>query len=112
MKKLILILLLIPLFSYGQIPIDKRFHFYAGAIASTATYGFVIHRTNNKKKAFFYSVGMGVLAGLTKEVLDEWRYGGFDGNDLLATGLGGLTASTTLTIFVKKDRKDSRKKMY
>lgn len=63
------------------IPVDKYLHFIAGLIIS----------------AFFcITLGMKVcivptiFAGFIKEFVDEWRYGGFDWYDLLATCLGGL----------------------
>ena len=104
MKKL-LIILLIPFLSYSQIPSDKQDHFVAGAAISTLTYIVVAETTKNKKKAFWYSLGVSTLAGLTKELIDENKYKGFDSKDLLATSLGGFTVSITFQIILIKKQK-------
>ena len=100
MKKLIFILLISSV-TYGQIARDKKLHFVAGAVASAGTYDFVYKKTKSKKKAFIWGVVGSVLAGTAKELLDEHNYGGFDKKDLLATAIGGVSASITINIFKK-----------
>jgi uncharacterized protein YfiM (DUF2279 family) len=91
---------------------DDKLHFGAGALISATTYTIVYTTTKNKKKAFWYSIGSSVLAGAAKELYDSSRkdkdgyYYYWDTGELIATSLGGLTASTTINIFVgKKNRK-------
>jgi uncharacterized protein YfiM (DUF2279 family) len=103
-------------FTFGiikaQITTDHLLHFGAGAAVSGATYTFVYTSTKNKKKAFWYSFGSSVLAGVLKETYDEkihkregYTYH-WDTSELLSTALGALTASTTINIFVgKRNRK-------
>ena len=100
-KKLLFILLLSSV-TYGQIAQDKKLHFMAGALVSTATYDYVFTKTKSKKKAFIYSVASSIIAGLGKELLDQYNYGSFDNKDLLATALGGVSATITINIFTKK----------
>ena len=84
MKKLIFILLLSSV-TYGQIAQDKKLHFMAGALVSTAMYDYVFTKTKSKKKAFVWSVASSIIAGLGKELLDQYNYGGFDNKDLIFT---------------------------
>ena len=100
MKKLLFILLISSV-SYGQIARDKKLHFVAGALVSATTYDYVFRKTKSKKKAFIWSVASSVIAGLGKELLDQHNYGGFDKADLLATAIGGVTATITINIFKK-----------
>ena len=59
----------------------------------------------NKKKVFWYSLGTSALAGLAKEVRDSGQETNmFDTGEIVATAIGGLTASTTLSLFVGKNR--------
>ncbi|TGV04653.1 hypothetical protein [Flavivirga rizhaonensis] len=88
---------------------DDKLHLGAGALISATTYTLVYTTTKNKKKAFWYSLGTSALAGIAKEVYD----GGiqnerFDIGEAIATTIGGLTVSTTLSLFVGK-KKNKRK---
>ncbi|GAA3627650.1 hypothetical protein GCM10022397_11540 [Flavivirga jejuensis] len=90
---------------------DDKLHLGAGALISATTYTAVYIATKNKKKAFWYSLGTSALAGLAKEVYD----GGiqnerFDTGEALATTIGGLTASTTLSLFVGNKREKRNKR--
>ncbi|PIA82042.1 hypothetical protein BFR04_12115 [Gaetbulibacter sp. 4G1] len=110
MKSLILILALFfaGLCKAQTISADDKLHFGAGALISTTTYTIVYTTTKNKKKAFWYSLGASALAGLTKEVYDSGKENNkFDSGELAASTLGGLTASTTISLFVgnKKNKK-------
>jgi len=87
---------------------DDKLHFGAGALISGATYTYVYSKTKNKKKAFWMSLGMSTLAGLTKEIYDSTKKGNrFDTGELVATTAGGLTTSITLEIFVGKKKRKS-----
>ncbi|MEN3322170.1 hypothetical protein VP395_00390 [Mariniflexile soesokkakense] len=93
--------------SHAQfISTDDKLHFGAGALISATTYTIVFATTKDKKKAFWYSLGASVLAGATKELYDSLRKGKdgyfyyWDTGELIASSLGGLTASTTLSLFV------------
>jgi uncharacterized protein YfiM (DUF2279 family) len=87
---------------------DDKLHLGAGALISGATYTYVYTKTKNKKKAFWMSLGMSTLAGLTKEVYDSTKKGNkFDTGELIATTTGGLIASFTLDIFVGKKKRKS-----
>lgn len=103
MKKILLILLFIPLLNYGQIPLDKKLHFAAGAGISLVTYATVIQITNNHKKATIYSIVTPIVIGLAKELIDEKKYKGFDSKDWAYTVGGGLFITTTINIFPKKN---------
>lgn len=97
--------------SYAQlISTDDKLHFGAGAVFSGATYTVVYSITKDKKKAFWYSLGTSVLAGFAKEVYDSSKENNrFDTGELVATSLGGFTASFTINLFVgnKKNKRVS-----
>jgi len=96
--KMLALFLLVPALSFGQtetnIPVDKQLHYLAGSTISGLTYGVVMNITENKKKAFIYSLITPVVIGFFKEVYDSQKPNGvFDGKDFGATVLGGLTIS-------------------
>lgn len=97
--------------SHAQlISTDDKLHFGAGTLISGATYAVVYSTTKDKKKAFWYSLGTSVLAGLTKEVYDNTKENNrFDTGEWVATSLGGLTAGFTINLFVgnKKNKRVS-----
>ncbi|MCL6295891.1 hypothetical protein [Jejuia spongiicola] len=108
MKSLILILAIffISLCKAQTITADHKLHFGAGALISATTYTIVYTTTKNKKKAFWYSLGTSALAGLAKEVYDSGKENNrFNTGELAATTLGGLTASTTISLFVGNNKK-------
>ena len=85
---------------------DDMLHFGVGAVISSSTYALVYSKTKNKKKAFWYSLGLSTLAGLSKEFYDGYIITGrFDTGEAIATALGGLTASYTFNIFTGKNNK-------
>lgn len=89
---------------------DDRLHFGAGAVISAGTYTVVYLKTKDKKKAFWYSLGTSVLAGVAKEVRDSGQKNNiFDTGEIVATALGGLTASTTINLFVGKNKDKKHK---
>lgn len=88
---------------------DDFQHFGAGIAVSGVTYALVYGKTKNKKKAFWYSLGAATLAGLTKELFDEYAFlGRFDTGEMIATMAGGFVASYTFNVFTGK--KKSKKK--
>ncbi len=107
----ILILSFTGLCGAQTISADDKLHFGAGALISASTYTVVYVTTKNKKKAFWYSLGASALAGLAKEVYDSGKeHNRFDTGEWGATTLGGLTASTTINLFVgnKKKRRTAK----
>ena len=102
MKKILLILLFITSFANAQVQKDKVKHFVAGAVISSVSYAWIYQATHSHKKAFWGGLGVSILAGVVKESIDQYNYGGFDIKDLGATGLGGVTGTVTIEIFRKK----------
>lgn len=114
MKTIVTILLLsfTGLCGAQTISADDKLHFGAGALISATTYTVIYATTKNKKKAFWYSLGTSALAGLAKEVYDSSKENNrFDTGELVATTLGGLTASTTISLFVGKNKNKRRAKI-
>ena len=109
--------MLLFLFCFGSIAAqvtlsDEGLHFATGAVISSVTYTLVYNKTKNKKKAFWYSLGLSSLAGLSKEIYDGYIIEGkFDTGELVATALGGLTASYTFNIFTGKQKKKKKDKV-
>ncbi len=90
---------------------DDGLHFGTGAIISGATYALVYSKTKNKKKAFWYSLGLSALTGLSKEIYDGYIISGkFDTSELVATAAGGLVASYTFNIFTGRKKKEKKEK--
>lgn len=67
----------------GTIPSDKMLHFIAGLIVVAVT-AIVFPCAAN------YAIVSAVIAGVAKEVIDEFDYGGWDWWDLVATIAGGF----------------------
>lgn len=85
---------------------DDAKHFAVGTLISSGTYALVYGKTKNKSKAFWFSFGLSTLAGLTKELFDEYAVGGrFDTGELVATFTGGLVASYTFNVFTGRNKK-------
>ena len=79
---------------------DKQLHAVAGGITSAITYNLV------KEKKLLYSIGSAIAIGALKEVYDVTRGGKFDTKDILASALGGVTATLTFEIFKSKNNKN------
>ncbi len=90
---------------------DDKLHLGAGFLISSGTYTAVYLKTKDKKKAFWYSLGMSALAGVTKELIDVSENERFDTGEIVATTIGGLAASTTLNLFVGKKKNQKLKKV-
>ena len=108
MKYLIVIFaLLFTSFCSAQfVSADDKLHLGAGFLISGVTYTYVYAKTKDKKKAFWYSLGMSTLAGITKELIDVSENERFDTGEIVATTAGGLIASTTLHLFVGKKKNE------
>lgn len=65
----------------GSIPADKLLHFVAGMLIAGVV-GLIPCFAN-------YALIVAVIAGVAKEVYDEFSYGGWDSLDLLYTAIGG-----------------------
>jgi hypothetical protein len=84
-------------------------HFGVGAVLSSATYSIVYAKTKNSKRAFWYSLGVSTLAGLSKEIYLGYIIDGrFDSSELVSTIAGGFVASYTFNIFTGKKKKKKR----
>jgi uncharacterized protein YfiM (DUF2279 family) len=84
---------------------DDMLHFGIGAGISAGTYALVYAKSNDNKKAFWYSLAASAFAGLSKEIYDEYvAKGRFDTGETLATIAGGLIASYTFNIFTGKKK--------
>ncbi len=104
---LIFFSLALPRTDTAQIEEDKAKHFVAGALIGTAG-GLIASEISNKNTFWIITgaVGTSLLAGAVKEAIDansddnSWSNG-----DLAATGLGGLTAGVTISIFTGKSKR-------
>ncbi|MFT4830656.1 MAG: xanthine/uracil permease [Psychroserpens sp.] len=84
---------------------DKMLHFGVGTVIGAGTTGVVYGITKNKTKAVIWGIGLSTLAGITKEVIDHNSYGKADTGDMVATTLGGVFGSFSVTIILDKKRK-------
>lgn len=113
--KLILTLVVLSFFTVSTAQVtfqDDGLHFLTGAALSSGTYALVYAKTKNKKKAFWYSLGLSSLAGLSKEIYDGYIITGkFDTSEAIATALGGLTASYTFNVFTGKRKKKKQEEL-
>jgi hypothetical protein len=96
-KKLFLILSLSSIFLLGtaqKIPIDKQYHFYAGA--TIGAWGTMTVQPKGMNQALA-GLGWATLAGLGKEVFDLGVYGKFDCKDLGFTVAGAVVSTGIIT---------------
>jgi hypothetical protein len=102
----ILLLTILPLFAMSQ-PVDKMLHFGAGYIIGSATSAM----THNFKINNHIELGIGAatLAGLGKELRDQYVYQGFDIMDAVTTVAGGVCGSLTIKIALNRHSNDTRK---
>lgn len=85
---------------------DDKMHLAVGATITATSYALIYSRTNNSKKAFWYSFGLSALAGLSKEIYDGYIISGkFDTGEAVHTAIGGFVASYTFNIFTRKKKK-------
>ena len=92
---------------------DKTLHFAGGALAGAV--GGVVASEISDKNTFWTitgSVGASLLAGAIKEAIDAGEEdNSWDNGDLVVTGLGGLTAGVTISIFTGNSKKKKAKPM-
>src|SRR3989339_1270590 len=69
---------------------DKYVHFCAGTVISHGSYPFFRKYLKKKDDAWIYSLGLAVLAGVSKELYDA-RTTGFSFGDLFSAAAGGAT---------------------
>lgn len=103
--KAILIFLFITLMSFkstSQIQVDKVEHFTAGFLISALTADLTYSIHENKKEAIFVGIGMGCLAGVTKELYDTTGRGTPSVKDFVWTCVGASLTSVTLVYHFKK----------
>jgi len=81
-----------------QIQSDKISHFMAGGVITSSTYISLNRYNISVPKKIGISIGMGLLAGVGKEVWDKQRGGKFDGKDILATSLGSISVTIPIGI--------------
>ena len=114
MKKTI-ILLMFPISMVGQtfkIQEDKQLHFIAGGVAAVTGYAITHAITKDTKKSIIYSTAFSLLVGIAKEVYDSGQPNNkFDINDVVATGLGGITFSFVISIPSMTGKNSKNKKL-
>ena len=102
-----------PILMVGQsfkIQEDKQLHFIAGGVAAVTGYAITHAITKDTKKSIIYSTAFSLLVGIAKEVCDSRQPNNkFDVNDVVATGLGGITFSFVISI-PSMTGKNSKKK--
>lgn len=114
MKKLLLILILLPFISNAQT--DKLYHNLAGNVISTGV-GYGTYKLTNK-------VGLSIVSGLVsgiavgylkEEVFDKrWGKGTYDKKDLYATSWGSSVGTVMLVVLINENKikKEKRIKLY
>ncbi len=98
-------MLLLTGFSYrisAQIQIDKVEHFSAGLLISAITADVTYELTKNKRESILVGIGVGGIAGLTKELYDTTGRGNPSVKDFAWTSVGASLTSVTLVYHFKK----------
>ena len=113
MKKLLLLLLLIPTLSFSQLQIgnwtveeDKMLHYIGGVAITSIAHDLIFEETKDKDKAVIYSIATTLALSAFKEVFID--NGKVDGDDIAAGMYGALTVGVVISlddIFKKKKRK-------
>ena len=122
MKKLIIILLLIPFCLTAQIQLsesyafapDKAKHLIVGSGTSVVVYSLVYHKTKNEGLAFRAGWMSSAFAGLGKEVIDMAQGKEMSLADFSYTLTGGLISSGLMYAGTKiiKKRKQRKKHVF
>ena len=97
----------------AQVEEDKALHFAAGAVIGTAG-GLIASELSNKNTFWIITgaVGSSLIAGAVKEAIDaNSENNSWNNGDLAATGLGGLTAGVTISIFTGKSKRKKAAQM-
>ncbi len=91
-----------------NIDLDKQAHFLGGAYFGSLAYQYTLEKTGDEKKALLASIAGSVFAGLAKEIYDSTQPGnGFDHQDLLASGIGGITIGFKFNL-INKDKHEKK----
>tara|TARA_A200000159_G_scaffold146263_1_gene152497 strand:- start:520 stop:912 length:393 start_codon:yes stop_codon:yes gene_type:complete len=85
---------------------DKQLHFSAGMVTSALGYTWSYNKHQDKKRAMITGLCTSLVAGITKELLDNIRGGDFDERDIFATTLGGVGMSVTIPLFQPKKKRN------
>lgn len=93
MKKLILILFLVPIFLNAQITRDKYYHAGAGFVISQGSFSFINYKTNDYKLAFRASLMLNTCAAFGKEMCDSFQKRDFSYQDFTFTLVSGFATS-------------------
>ena len=108
-RKLILILLFLPLLSFGQMN-DKTKHKIAGHVISMGV-GITVYKITDKPVlSFFSGVVASLLAGHIKEEYDLYQGRVYDKLDLAATVWGGTVGGVCIIPIIDINRKNRREK--
>ena len=117
MSRLFILLVLLSLIGTqsvtAQVQNDKIKHFVAGAVIGTG--GGLLASELSDKNTFWIitgAVGSSLIAGAVKEAIDANKENNsWNNGDLAATGLGGLTAGVTISIFTGKSKRKKAAQM-
>lgn len=108
MKTLTIIALLFSSSSFAQIKTDKVAHFGVGYVVG-ATTGVITLINSNGKNEWWKSVAVGfgssLIIGTGKELYDQYKYGGFNWQDLGWTVLGSTLGSVTIKFSINRYEK-------
>ncbi len=112
MKKLLLLIILIPTLSFSQldvfgtsIPEDKAMHYIGGVAITSIAHDLIFEETKDKDKAVIYSMATTLALSAFKEIFIDRKA---DGNDIAAGMYGALTVGVVISIddiFKKRKRK-------
>ena len=75
---------------------DRLIHFSTGIMVSVVCSEIYYKHKKNKKEAVLFGIGMGILAGLTKEIYDSTGRGNSNMKDFLWTATGSTLPGLSL----------------
>lgn len=102
MKTILIIILSLPLFGSAQIQPDKVKHFAVGTTLAGASSFAALQLGADKKEAFIIGFGVGMAAGIAKEVYDMESGNGTPSTaDMLWTIAGAAVGSVSVSITIK-----------
>ena len=108
--RLVVIATLLSVFSFSQIQQDKKLHFAAGNVIGAGGFIYSYNKHYDKKRALINGICTAFGAGVLKEIYDGENDGYVEHEDILATTIGGITA-TTLLYLLKKDKKSNYRRL-
>jgi len=102
MKKIVYLLLFIPLLSFSQLHIgnftveeDKMLHYIGGVAITSIAHDLIFEETKDKDKAVMYSMATTLALATFKEVFIDKK---IDGNDITSSMYGALTVGFTIEL--------------